>query len=311
MPLKQQVQNLDEVEEKHRDLYVERDGKFFLDADEPKELKNALERERSTRKTAEQAVKELTEKYGDLDPEAAREALERVNDFEKKQHLEKGEVDKLIESEISKAIKDHKKKLDKAEGELRLKDARLSKLLIDNAIKDAALKPEIAALPEALPTIALIGKEEWQLDESGKPVAMKDDKPVLNDDGDPISIIEWVANLKSTHKYLFAQPAGGGAGGGYLGQPVDLVPQLLQSLSESQHAGNYSAPQGGAQRPGSEHSHLHGQNSSRSLKVAGGSSSSPATRTATSRGSRKRAGSRPARSEAGIRSQSGVAVAPG
>jgi len=75
------VSKLEEVPELYRGLYVERDGGFVVDPakleefewDDKEELSGALEREREERRRAKADL----EKYKDIDPEKAREALTR------------------------------------------------------------------------------------------------------------------------------------------------------------------------------------------------------------------------------------------
>jgi hypothetical protein len=211
MSLKREVGKLEEVDEKHRDLYVERNGKFYLDAEDANDLTSALEKERKARRDAEKAAKDFKDKYGDLDADAAREALALKQELEEKKLKDAGEFDKALEARVSKMREDHKKEREKLEGEVKTKDSRLSELLIDSALRDIALKPEIGVLPKAISTVVKLAKDVWKLDKDGKPVAMSGTEQIYGKDGGPITMAEWVSNLKTDHDYLFGQPSGGGA----------------------------------------------------------------------------------------------------
>jgi hypothetical protein len=213
MALKREVSKLDEVEEKHRDLYVERNGKFYLDAEDANNLTSALDKERQARRDAEKAAKDFKDRFGDLDPEAAREALKMKQELEEKKLIASGEVDKVVEQRVAKMRDEHARERSKLESELKAKDSRLSQLLIDNALRDVALKPNVGILPKAIGTVVKLAKDVWKLDKDGNPVALNGDgSQMYGKDGGPIGMEEWISNLKTEHDYLFGQPSGGGAG---------------------------------------------------------------------------------------------------
>ncbi len=211
MALKREVQKLDEVDEKYRELYVEKDGKFYLDAEDAADLRSALEKERKAKRDAEKAAKELKDKYGDLDADAAREALKLKQDLEEKKLRDAGEFDKALEQRVTAMRTEHEKERQKLEQELAAKNSRLSELLIDNALSAAAMSKDAGVLPRAIPTVIKLAKDAWKLDKDGKPVAMNGDQPIYGKDGNPISMEEWISNLKTDHDYLFGQATGGGA----------------------------------------------------------------------------------------------------
>jgi hypothetical protein len=194
---------------------------YLLDAPDGYVPKSKLDEFRTNNVALMKDRDALKAKYGDLDPDAAREALKLKQQLEEKKLRDAGEFDKALDERVKAMRKEHEAERTKLESELRAKDAKLSGLLIDNALRDCALKPEIGVLPKAIPTVVVLAKGVWQLDKDGNPVAMKDGQPIYGKDGTPISMPEWISNLKAEHDYLFGQPSGGGAGntGGSGGAP--------------------------------------------------------------------------------------------
>lgn len=94
--LKAMLENLDGLDEKEAQHYTEKDGKFFLDVskvdglalEDVSGLKKTVETlrtsERNLRsevKTAESALRDHQEKFKEIDPIAAREALGKIDDI--------------------------------------------------------------------------------------------------------------------------------------------------------------------------------------------------------------------------------------
>lgn len=71
-----------------RQYYVEKDGKFLLDADGVEDvtgLKNALTATRQELKEAKDSLKQTIEKFKDIDPEKAKVAQQKLQELEDKQ----------------------------------------------------------------------------------------------------------------------------------------------------------------------------------------------------------------------------------
>jgi hypothetical protein len=192
---------------------------YHLDIPEGFVPKSKLDEFRNNNVSLMKERDQLKSKYGDIDADAAREALKMKQELEEKKLIASGDVDKVVEQRVSKMRDEHKKERDRLDAELAAKNSRLSELLIDNQIKDVALKPEIGVLPKAITTVVKLAKDVWTLDKDGKPVAMNGDQAIYGKDGTPITMAEWIANLKTEHDYLFGQPVGGGANSGSSGTP--------------------------------------------------------------------------------------------
>ncbi len=201
------VGKLEEVPEGYRGLYVEKDGGFVVDAakledfewDDKEELSGALDREREDRKAAKAAL----EKYKDIDPERAREALDKLQKLEEKKLMDKGEFDRLLAK--------RKEEFDTAEAALKTqlaeRDGRLDTYELINPIRDAALKAGV--LPEDIEDVLQITKHRFKLDDKRKPV-------VLDKDGDPSSTLtveKFFGEDFKTQKPKFYGATGAGGSG--------------------------------------------------------------------------------------------------
>ncbi len=113
MALKAVLENLDGLDEALHALYTKTDtGGFVLDLDgiddhpATKGLKVVMEDQKKKTKEATAKAKETAEalkKFDDLDPEAAREALKKVQELEDGQRMDQGEFKTLLEERITEA----------------------------------------------------------------------------------------------------------------------------------------------------------------------------------------------------------------
>lgn len=197
MKLKMTLDNLDGLDESLHQYYVEKDGKFVLDLDgyeEPGALKRAKDHEKKLRQEAEQKVRELTEKMGELEGQVTE--LQDTN-------RQKGGMAALEQS--------YKDKIEKMRGEhqqeLAGRDAQISKLLVDNVADTMAA--ELSDAPELLSDIIR------------KRLTVKDGETRVLDGNGELSastVDELREEFRSNKKYAAvirgSQANGGGSGGG-------------------------------------------------------------------------------------------------
>ncbi len=217
------LDSLDEVPEDMRDSYHAEDGKFILNFDllsehpglkKVRETANDMDRKR---KAAEKLVKEISDKYGDLDPEAARSALEELQTAGDKKMIDEGQVEELVAQKIERMKADFdsqlsakSKALEDAEAITASLTGELADVRIYDAVKDAALTK--GARKDALQDIQNRAKGTWML-KDGKPVAMNGEDSIFGKSGEALTIDEWVDTLSSESSYLFEPNKGGGATG--------------------------------------------------------------------------------------------------
>ena len=118
MTLKAMVETLEGVDEAIHPHYTEKDGKFYLGVEavngmaleDVSSLKKALSTERENVRKAKSAI----EKFGDLDPDAARDAMKKNEEYANAEPDEKAALE--AKSKADQLAKKHKKDLDDKDG---------------------------------------------------------------------------------------------------------------------------------------------------------------------------------------------------
>lgn len=215
------IDKIEDVEENIRPLYVEKDGKFFLDVDgiEEHPLVAKSKQNLEAARRAERAMKaqvEKWEKLGKTDEEIA--ALIAAEEQNKQTALEaKGQWEELKKQMNERHQLDIKKweGLTEAEKQNNIKlRNKLERYLVDAtataAIAAAEGEPELL-----LPIVKRFVKVVE--DDAGEFTTMVvDDKggARVNGKGDPLTIVELLAEMKSSEKLGRAFKASGSSGGG-------------------------------------------------------------------------------------------------
>lgn len=226
MPLKAVLDSLDAVPEAQREFYKKHDdGKFRLDAEgvefeeNVRGLKSALEKERDEKKTTAQKYRELQEQLGDLDPVKAREALKKLQELEDKKLIDAGKIDDVVAQRMERATQDFEtqkkafnNKLDSVTKERDAANGRLSELLIDGALRQAAVKAGVK--PEAIEDAVLWGKQLYRV-KDGAVIPERNGQTLYGKDpNQPLPMEEWLGGMAQEKPHWFAESSGGGAGGG-------------------------------------------------------------------------------------------------
>lgn len=204
----------DALPEARRELYVEKDGTFVLDADieDVGGLKSALEKERTTRGTLEKTLSDLRKQLGDADPAKAREALARLQELEDKKLIDEGKVEELLKSRTERLVQDYEGRLKGASEKLTTAERRLAELVIDNELRTVATAKKVR--PEAVEDFLERGRKVYKLVE-GKAVPMKGDQVVYGKKAnEPMSMDEWADSIIPAAPHLFEGSSGGGASNG-------------------------------------------------------------------------------------------------
>ena len=217
MSLKAFVKSLEEVSESARAFYVEDgNGGFKLDAEGVEDvtgLKNSLTAVREELKT----LKADYNKYKDLDPEKAREALRKMEDLEDKGLMDAGKVDELVSRrtermrmDFDSQVKALKTATDDKDTTIKALSGRLEKHLIEQGLLAAVMDVGVPR-KSALTDITSRGKGTWKLDENGNPMAVgSDGSKIFGKDGKaPITMTEWAEGLMVEAPHLFEPSTGG------------------------------------------------------------------------------------------------------
>jgi hypothetical protein len=193
MALKTVLDSLEGVPSELHKLYVQKDGKYVLDAEGIEDvsgLKSALERKKQEAADAKKAAKELKEQLESLgmEPDEIKAIIADHQKAKDKKLIDEGKVDEIVTTRV----------------------AKLSEVLIDSALKDVAVKAKVRST--AMEDVLLRGKRIWTLKEN-QPVALNGEEAIFGKDGKPISMLEWVNELQTSAPHLFEGSSGGGANG--------------------------------------------------------------------------------------------------
>lgn len=248
MALKAVLENLDGLDESLQALYTKTDNGFVLDLDgiddhpATKGLKVVMEDQKKKTKAEQAKAKEALEalkKFDDLDPEAAREALKRVQELEDGHRMDQGEFKQLLEERIAEATSKVEKTMAAKMTELQttnegLTEERegavkaLSRHKIGDAITQAALDRGVKkSLLRHLQRDAL---EVFSVREGEIGAWDKDDIPRTDSKGGVMTPDSWVTDYL-TDNPDFAEPNSGsgapGAGdrGGAAGNARFITPE--------------------------------------------------------------------------------------
>ena len=229
MALKAILASLDEVDENLRTLYVETEDGFVLDLENieqhPKatSLHNALKRKEGDAKkfkSERDKLKQDLEDLADIDPAAARAALEKVQEFEDKQLMDAGKVDELVEQKVERMrsqFESQSKQKDELIAALEADKTSLSGQLNEIVVNQAVIQEATAhgVRPGAIDDIVNRAKMIFQAQE-GTPIALDSDgNEIMGADArTPMSVSEWVQDLaKGNGEHLFQPNSGSGANG--------------------------------------------------------------------------------------------------
>ena len=205
--------------------------KFALDAEgmddhpETVKLKRGIESERKKREDAARELAELKSKVGDLDTDAAREAMKRIKELEDKTAL--GEIPDKFKDQFEKAV-NHRTESMKADFENQKKafnkreedgkkaidglNARLAELTIDNAVRAEAAK--LGMHDWAVEDAVLHANRTYRL-KDGQPVPFDGDQIIYGKEPNkPQPIAEWLADKVTQKPGWVKESTGGGAKNG-------------------------------------------------------------------------------------------------
>jgi hypothetical protein len=208
------------LSETQKEFYIQAGENYILDAEGVEDvtgLKNALGAERKIREKAEKDYLETVNRYKDIDPVKAAEALKALEEIER----QKLEAAQEWETLKAKAIEERETAVNTVKtdltGKLTKREEKLREVLIDNTLQAELAKQGVKAKSIELATKLFKEHVDLALDGDDITVSIKGDKGA--------NISELVSNLKNTEEYgvLFDAfvPAGSGTPNGKTGsQPA-------------------------------------------------------------------------------------------
>lgn len=238
------VDSLDAVPETARDLYVEQDGKFVLDADltEHPTLKQ-VRSELGVKEAKERKTRQALEaRFKDIDPDRYRQLLEEA---EKREHEGKPDLEKVIEKRLKEFEEKNYKPVVQERDQFK---AELRTLRLDDKVKAAALKAGV--FPEDVDDVLVITKRYFDLDETGKIV-------VIDDDGDPAGKTpeQWFGDVFKQRKPKFFRGSDASGSGARAGVGGDGGTTGTITLTPDQ-ASDHQAYQAALKKVNGDHSRI-------------------------------------------------------
>lgn len=212
----------DEIPEGLSEFYVEKDGVYHLQAD-GLVPKTTLDEFRNNNIKLSKELEKVQQTLNGVDVNEynkLKQEKELIND---QKLIDAGQVEDVIQSRTEKMRNTYAEELnnlkiiaeqkEKEANELR---AKQNSMLVNNSLKDEALKAGVA--PTALPDVLSRGSRIWQVQDDNI-VAMQNDTPMYSKNGSQkLSMQEWLEDLSEEAPHLYKSSSGSGAtGGGSLG----------------------------------------------------------------------------------------------
>lgn len=235
--LKAILETLDGLSEEIAKHYVKQDdGTYKLDVGSVSgfELSNVtgLKNTVSTLRGENRNLKESVAKFEGLDPKVAREAIEKVEEFSK--HDPNAEVEEQVKARIAEQAKQFGKEKVTLTGERDEAIGQLRNVLVKNACIEALTSAggNVKLLLPVMEKSVRMRKDGSQF--IAEVVNDKGDPRIGDSSGNPMTIPQFVQELKGTDDYSPAFKGTGSAGGGQDGNktPNRQVPtggQVSQS----------------------------------------------------------------------------------
>ena len=225
----------DEIPERLRDFYEQADdGSWVFDVDGPGEqdiakLQQALKQEREHRTTATKRLGEYEEKYREIDPDAAKEALEKVNQLEEERLVAEKKFEELAERRWKNKVQQLEDQIKQAQAEMEKRDmvvgqwkTKYSELAITEQLKQEALAQGVD--PKKLKFLLHEARQPWQLDDQDQPVPLErgengEQRPLYGADPNrPMTMAEQIEMLTKENPWFLLPSGGGGTRNNAAGQ---------------------------------------------------------------------------------------------
>lgn len=201
------LKSLDSVGADDKKYYKEEDGVFVLDTEAYfAGMSSARDKEKQSAKEA----REKLEKFQGLDPDAAKLALAKVQELEEKQHIDAGNIEQVVANRTERLRLDLEGRLNGVTAERDNLASQLSSVVVDKSVQAAAAAANV--IPSALDDVLERARKIFKA-KDGNPVPMKGDEITYGKDGKtPMTIAEWLEELKDKAPHLFKQAEGSNGG---------------------------------------------------------------------------------------------------
>lgn len=215
------LDTLEGVPEKFQSLYVKSDdgnGYVFKD---PKAAIEGMRRAKEERGELAEKVKDYESRFKDVDPDKYRSLLGKEKEFEELDRTNQGELDK-IKTELRDK---YEGQISAAKQQIIERDARYANRILDDQISRALTRA--GATDKGAEVLARVLKAEvtTKMGDDGEPefyiLDRKTKKPRLNEDADPFTLDDLVAEQREDLPQLFS--GSGASGSGASGQDKNVA----------------------------------------------------------------------------------------
>lgn len=172
------------------------------------------------KKALQTKLDELSTTWKDLDPEAVRNIMGRLENDEETKLLAEGKMDEVITRRTERLQADHVKQLGNLEAKLaeavafgEAQGGTVKQLKVEGGLRQAAV--EHGLVPSAIEDALGRAMGVFKVGENGDLIAEENGSTAYGKDGKtPLTPAEWLESMKEKAPHWFPAPSGGGAGGG-------------------------------------------------------------------------------------------------
>jgi len=215
---KEKYEELSETEQQH---YAEREGKFHLDVEAVNgvalenvtALKTTVGKLRANEKKLQTDLTTIQERYEDIDPDEAKEAIKKYDEVKNWDGDKK--VQEAVDASKRELVKAHKKQVETLTSELADSQEQLTDAIVDTKVVEALQKEE-GNVELLLPHV----KKHVRMtkNSTGKwiPEVVNDaNEPRVGDsDGNPMTILQYIQELKTQKTFAPCFPGANSTGSG-------------------------------------------------------------------------------------------------
>lgn len=172
------------------------------------------------KKALQVKLDEMSNTWKDLDPEAVRNIMGRLENDEEAKLLAEGKTDEVIARRTERLQADHAKQISNLEGKLadavafgETQGGTVKQLKVEGGLRQAAA--EHGLVPSAIEDALGRAMGVFKVGDDGKLVAEENGSTAYGKDGvTPLTPAEWLESMKEKAPHWFPAPSGAGAGGG-------------------------------------------------------------------------------------------------
>lgn len=172
------------------------------------------------KRAAKKALDELKAQWGDLDPEAVKTVMLRLENDEDTRLIAEGKVDEVIERRVGTMRKNLENQLAKAQDaltqrdeSLAAKDGKIKVLLLERDLQAAAVK--LGVVPSALEDAVAAAARTFQMNDDMELEAREGDLLLTGTDGkSSLTPAEWLEAQQEVRPHWWPPSQGAGSGGG-------------------------------------------------------------------------------------------------